>query len=58
MTTAQVSDAAERQYRQVRDVERDTGEWDVHHPQQPEGRHSQPTCADPRAEDEPTAENG
>jgi hypothetical protein len=58
MTTTHVSDAAERQYRHVRDLERDTGEWDVRHPQHAQQGHSPLTCSDPRADNEPTAENG
>jgi hypothetical protein len=58
MTITHVSDAAERQYRQVRDVERDTAESDVGHDQHAEPGHSPLSCSDPRAEDEPTAENG
>jgi hypothetical protein len=58
MTITHVSDAAEKQYRQVRDVERDTGEWDVRHPRHAEPGHPPLPCSDPRGEYEPTAENG
>jgi hypothetical protein len=59
MTTADgVPDATERHYRQVRDVERDTDEWDVRYDRHAEPGHSPLSCSDPRAEDEPTAENG
>jgi hypothetical protein len=58
MTTTHLADAAERQYRRVRDLERDTGEWEVRHDRQAEPGHAPLSCSDPRAEDEPTAENG
>jgi hypothetical protein len=58
MTTTHLSDAAEKQYRHVRDLERDTDEWDVRHPQHAEPGHSPLSCSDPRAGNEPTAENG
>jgi hypothetical protein len=58
MTITHVSDAAERQYRQVRDVERDTDEWDVRNEMHAEPGHSPLSCSDPRADNEPTAENG
>jgi hypothetical protein len=43
MTTTHASDAAERQYRRVRDLERDTGEWEVRHARQAEPGHSPPS---------------
>ena len=50
--------ATRDQYRQVRDIERDTDEWDVHSHLHAEPRHSPLISTDPRGEYEPTAENG
>jgi hypothetical protein len=59
MTITHLSDAAERQYRHVRDLERDTHESDVvRNEMHAEPGHSPLSCSDPRADNEPTAENG
>jgi hypothetical protein len=58
MTTIHVPAATRNHYRQVRNVERDTEEWNVRHDLHAGQGHSPLFSSDPRAEDEPTAENG